>query len=404
MMTPLTPQFDAYVKAARKYYREALNILPEDPYILCGYATASLATDGDQEMQHMYLSDQAHFALAEELSDSADRFAHPDEGEPDITSAAVCYRTSLKEYERAISRVSSNVNALNNYAYTTWRWRLMAVDKDKSVSPDASILHQAEEYARRAAELTEVGPSRTLHALTKSTLGEVLLAQARPYEAIEVLNEVILPKTPTPPVAGSHAFFDEVRWDLAQAYLCAKYNDPDSTPKLLENAVQPFDQIRDNEISRERRFLEKPYLLDPAHSQSVCRWTAETAVEGTPDDKGPLYELERSRYSHNDPCQWLGVFGDAVDQRGKQVNPEGDRLDLHVWGGGVDQRISVGEPGKDVWLSSHPKPTRYYYFAQLERGRAEGTASDPVSTVYPLRTSADCQENRIWLTFKRVRD
>ena len=407
-MEALTPELSIYVQAARKYYRQALKLLPEDPYILCSYATMSLTID-KREMQRLYSNDKAHFALAEAFSDKADELSHPDEGKPNFASAAAFYRRALEEYRRAIKLAPTNVDALNNFAYISWRWRLMAVGQDRSAGPSASILHRAEEYARRATQLTELGSSRTLHATTQSTLGEVLLAQSRPNEAIEVLEEVFHPKGGPQPAATSHALFDEMRWDLAEAYICATHNDSGARPELPAKAVPLFDQIRNNEVSREKRFLNMPNLLDPVRSQIVCWSTPETAVENTPSAKGPLYKLEQPAYSSHAPCNWLGVVGDAFEKPGTQVKTVKDQLYLHVWGGGVDRRISAGEPREDVVLSSNPKNTRYYYFAQLEKEKEGGDGVDPVSQVYPIQTFANanptqCQKNLIWLTFKKVRD
>jgi tetratricopeptide (TPR) repeat protein len=410
---PRTPLLSTYLQAAGKYYRQALTILPEDPEILCGSATASLPVDKGQEMLRLYSNDQAHFSLAEGFAQAGDeQVFDTDEGRSKFDGAAMFYRRALDEYEQAIEIAPHNVDALNEFAYVSWRWRLVSVGKDGSVGPTASILHQAEEYARRATRLTEFGTARTLHAEIQSTLGEILLAQSRPYEAIEVLHEIVYSNgnNQPEPRSISHAVFDEIRWDLAEAYLCAAYGHPDPTPEMLTdaaNAVPLFDTIRENETYRERRFLTMPHMLDAIRVHPVCRWAPETAVEGSPHPEGPVFELEKTDYSHRTPCAWVGVFADAVEEGGKPINREDEHLYLHVWGGGIDQRISVGEPRDDVWLSSKPRETRYFYFAQLEKKRADGTALDPVSKVYPFETHGnenECQQNLIWLKFKRVHD
>jgi hypothetical protein len=96
----------------------------------------------------------------------------------------------------------------------------------------------------------------------------------------------------------------------------------------------------------------------------------------------------------------MGVISSAYDSNGKALK---NRVQLHVWGGGVDQRIWIDDQVKDdAFLTSQPRATHHYYFAQLK-----DAAGKPISKVYPIETfaepSASCQKNLINLTFEQRR-
>ena len=285
------------------------------------------------------------------------------------------------------------------------------------------MAHKAEDFARRAIRLALDSGSKALHAQVQSTLGELLLAQARPHEAVTTLEEVALsenqPHHSTKLLKaeiGTHWIFNEVRWDLAQAYLCENANDLHSQLSEKErhdfrkNAADLLQEIRNNEIGREDQpFTRDSRALDPANPPTVCLWSADTTVEQMPDSDEPHYKLAKNSpgYASRVPCNWLGIIADAKNEKGEPV----DGMALHVWGGGVDTTIWAGklrqEQGKkpdplethdDVLLSYNPMDTHDFYFAQLEDGDHKA-----VSPAYPVRTyanvGAQCGRNLISLTF-----
>ena len=108
--------------------------------------------------------------------------------------------------------------ALNGFANTFWEWRLVSPE-----TPGAAAFAQdAETYARWALEVAKERRSTEDFIVANATLGNVLLAQARPLEAIHYLKEA---HTKVQKTAPRHARWNEVRWSLAQAYLCAGEND-----------------------------------------------------------------------------------------------------------------------------------------------------------------------------------
>jgi tetratricopeptide (TPR) repeat protein len=400
---------NTYTRSALKYYQQALLVQPEDPSIRCNAASDSSALGDAAPMTNLAKDAGAHMSVGDGLLNEAKTSA-------DAARAGRLYRAVLAEYDKAIDLAPSNIEALNNYAYAFWNWRLNWPDKKPPDGPEATMAHQAEKYARRATLLASNSGSRSLHTQVQSTLGEVLLAQARPEEAINILEGVVLPakrgegneiasKTEVP----DHPLFNEVRWDLAEAYVCANANALHSHAEnydLVAKAVTLLDRIRDTEQDREDGpFTREPDRLDASRARRVCQWLPETAIEREPDRNGPEYDMQQTESAHP-PCNWVGVLADAVDGAGKAMNGEDDGLYLHVWGLGVDRTIPVGdEPRMDVVLSSKPTDSQRHYFAQLERkGKDEKSELHAASIVYPVRTYANqgtpCDKNLIQLTFK----
>jgi tetratricopeptide (TPR) repeat protein len=248
-----TSRSNTYMQAAQKYFQQALEKQPEDPYIQCSYASVSLALGDKEPMRRLNNSDSAHLALAERLEDKAKDTADDEK-----------YRLALSEYKRTIDLSPSNVDALNDYAYVVWEWYLKSPDE-----VDRSERENAQRYAVKAARLTEERGSHAIHAMVQSTLGEVELARGQPRAAMQTLDEVL-------PSAGknvssescSHAVFDEIRLDLALACVCASHNDPRSKEKLRQRANDLLKQIDDHESRREtRRFSTQ---LQIAELDRVC--------------------------------------------------------------------------------------------------------------------------------------
>jgi hypothetical protein len=217
----------------------------------------------------------------------------------------------------------------------------------------------------------------------------VLLGQARPQEAIEVLEEAVK-------LTPKHPNYDEIRWDLATAYLCAAHNQPEQIASATDwrgKAASLFKDIRDHEQVRETQpFSNDRLMLDAARSRSVCQRDPNYSVEAEPDPAGPRYILINNDYGPYLTCDWLGLVTDVKDIQGNAV----DDLQVHVWGGGIDRRMWVGDnPRDDMVLASHPRETRDYYFAQLEDSDRK-----PVSDVYPIPTYDDCEKNLMTLTFQ----
>lgn len=92
---------------------------------------------------------------------------------------------------------------------------------DSSGGPGTETLEVAAECARIAKRLTADKGLRTDHGAYQSSLGEVLLASGKFDDALGELQEIFKPVGRLDPDVGTQGAFDEIRWNLAQAYVCA---------------------------------------------------------------------------------------------------------------------------------------------------------------------------------------
>ena len=197
-----------YARVALAYFRRALAVLPDNPVVRCNLAATSVAVRDLEPMAALAADSNAQASLGQQLREKA-------RGLSDPRVAVAYYRMAIEAYEAAITLAPNDVAALNGYAYTFWQWRL-AMDASQD-SPGRDVATLAEAYARRAARLAEGKRPRYEEMSVRSTLGEVLLGRGRPREAVEVLEGL----GPLP----ANARYAEMRWDLAQAYLCAAEDD-----------------------------------------------------------------------------------------------------------------------------------------------------------------------------------
>ena len=87
--------------------------------------------------------------------------------------------------------------------------------------------------------------TQLMEANVRSTLGEVLLGRGHPFYAIRQLEAAR-------EMAAKHPMMNEVRWDLALAYLCADRTE-DRAQELLHDIrmseagreFRPFSDLRD---------------------------------------------------------------------------------------------------------------------------------------------------------------
>ncbi|HME31312.1 MAG TPA: hypothetical protein VKG65_01030 [Terriglobales bacterium] len=275
------------------------------------------------------------------------------------------------------------------------------------------MAHTAEKDARDEVRLVAGNPSRMLQAEVRSTLGEVLLGQGRPHEARDELKSIHLEE---------YTAYDEIRWDTALAYVCAGDNDwhekritKSDYLDTITQAISSLDQIRSLEANRETQpFTTDAHALDARRPSNVCEWDKNqpgwqgieaphgTAVENVPNPA--TFELEGGNPSYHSlpPCTWEGVDF-SITGAGEN---EATKMRVHIWGGGVDQRVEIhtGPATDHVLLTDKPQNTHDYYFAQLELENDDRT---PVSYVYPIETfdplpDKTCPKNAISLNFVKV--
>ena len=411
-----------FTKHALRYYRRALALLPDDTVLRCREATAAMALnpayrDDDGLMRALENVSAAHLGLADSYRDQALRYlerarfgaqapspAGPGAAqgpEPGSISASF-FELALDEYGEALSRDPTSATALLQFARAFWEWRQGAADKILPSGPRLAHAREAEWFARRAVAMVETKLDRVPHglivadrsdaaqkklaqavpahlrppaAVALASLGSVLLGQARPHEALGVLASA---KT----LAPEHPAFDDIRWMLGQALLCAASRDwrsefpldvrkKDDTWRdrpelqaidgLRQDAAVVLDRVRDHERAREGR----PFAgrTDITGASNACRR----------DWLGPASEQEgRLQYvlKQVQPRRGRGYLCGRLGVRAPRLSGEEETVYLRVWGGGAERlRLEAGEEGLDRRsdvIALAPTSSRFYYFAQLE--------------------------------------
>jgi tetratricopeptide (TPR) repeat protein len=427
-----------FTRPALRYYRRALALLPEDTMLRCREATAALALDWknpDRDERLMLMRalgnvSTAHLVLADSYRDEALRYlerarlaamARRPEGTEAATPrepgqiAAAYFSLALDEYREALKGDPTSATALTHFARVFWEWRQGAADKVLPLEPRLAHAREAEWNARRAVAMLEAKLDRAPHGLMTTdgpgvarqevvdavpphlrpsaatalaSLGSVLLGQARPHEALGVLASA---RT----LAPEHPTFDDVRWMLGQALLCAASKEwrsefpPEVRRKddswrdrpelqaidtLRQDAARVLDRVQEHERVREGR----PFAgrTDVTGASNACRR----------DWLGPASEREgRIQYvlKQVPPRRGRSYLCGRIGVRAPRLSAQGENLYLRVWGGGAERlRLEAGEEGlerrSDV-ISLAPTSSRFYYLAQLESEDGQ-----PLSMPLPL--------------------
>jgi tetratricopeptide (TPR) repeat protein len=377
-----------FKQTALRYLERAEALAPLNESIRCRAASLAYSLGRTERMKALGVEASAHLRLAEVLARRAKRKADAKEQLED-------YRRALTEYREAIKLSPTMLRALNGFGQTLWEWRLIAPE----AAEGAKFAREGETYARRALELAREYEDQIV---AHGTLGKLLLTQARPLEAMHHLEAAHA-------AAPNHQRWNEIRWGLAQAYLCASANDlaieqPEGEAVRWQHALPLFDKISELERRRESRpFSNAPQTLDPAEHR-MCLRNPTAIVDRQPSPGTPRYVLEGEKplYGPHRLCDRAAVSVDVPELK------DDDRLVLHVWGGGLSRDLPVTpRSNQTVQLHSPPRATRHYYFAQLYLAREESKGAEPVSEVFPLRTHAEeegrCTRNLIRLVFTLAR-
>ncbi len=239
--------------AARRYYDRALALDPSNIIIRCNAARSAFALGDLTPMQALKAGVEGHTYLAR------DYFRRS------------YYVRALQEYQSALSNDPTNLVAMNEYAYTFWSWRYHGKDQNETTEDVARYADDAESRAQQAIDLRYDQTTKREKALLLSTFGEVLLGKAQPQKAVEPLDKAQYS-------AFKHAANNELRWNLAMAYLCTSVDHPDGNSTstqanpLIVKADQLLEKIRDIEKNRENTpFSSQPELLDRAKILDACR-------------------------------------------------------------------------------------------------------------------------------------
>jgi tetratricopeptide (TPR) repeat protein len=270
-----------YSRDSLGYFKRALALLPDDYRIRCSAARAAYVLGDPEPMQRLRADPGAHVSLANGHRKLAkDRMIndHPGVG-------ARNYLLALHEYQEAINLDPTHIEALTGYALAFGEWRMQLSTSADPDGPGLAIAQRAEAYARQGVALVTDKLDPVTEAMVRYALGKVLLAQARPTEAVKELETAVS-------LAASHSTAYEIRRELAQACLCAASINlrgaPEASVQALEaRAVGLLMEIRGRGLTRESRLNgAHAYATGSSRVMSVC--DAEFPIEGMPDPAAPF--------------------------------------------------------------------------------------------------------------------
>lgn len=239
-----------YNRRALHVYDKALEFSPDTQAIECNRAAVALAENDRSGMNKLANSARAHVTAGDEIRSQIKRLieqrnkdatrlqqisenlnvagtlgAPPEVTDASASTLAASAQAMVKldndkisaylalarsNYQQAIALDPVNLDALNNYAYLFWTQKLLLSFAGPGEEEQTGEL--AEKYARRALELCHDHKSQNC-AIQFNTLGEVLLGRHKIRDAMAALKEALKVMGPTSN--------QELRWDLALAYLCA---------------------------------------------------------------------------------------------------------------------------------------------------------------------------------------
>jgi tetratricopeptide (TPR) repeat protein len=256
-----TLELGPYSEAVLRHYDRAIVLAPDDAAIRCHAALTAYVLGDTTRLRALELDSGSRLTLAEQyLGDAPWASAR---------GATHAYRSALREYTAAIERNPNSIDALIGYAYTFWLWRYARLQEVEGVEePDADVGERARAHAEHAVQLVEGKRPKPAEILIRSMLGEVLLGLGHFEKARDVLHRALEHDS-----VKDHALYNEVRWDLAQAYLCiareraraGRGGSPDEPPR---QAAGLLDEIRKIELSEEvRPFVD---LLNSGRKGVLC--------------------------------------------------------------------------------------------------------------------------------------
>jgi tetratricopeptide (TPR) repeat protein len=390
-----------YSAYAVKYFQQSLDLIPNDTVIQCNLASANsyLRPDDRAPMKFLDESPEIHSNLGAIYESKVWTVSMADiqAGSDESNQIVFFFRSSLREYRRAVELEPDFLDALNGYAYTYWEWRLASLQNPSIPAPLDADAALAESYARNQVHIARQRGRNDYVNDAEDTLVEVLVARGRFHEAVQVTEDAFR-NIDAQMINGS----DEVRWDAAQANLCAAVN-TSTTPdrqRYYDAALQQLQKIRRLENSTEPRlFLQAPDVLDPVRRSAVCT----VVPEKIPPPAGEKFIPRKPVYFAGASCSWSGVVGEV---HGGEVT---DDAMLHVWGGGVDETLNLRDSTPaSIVLEASGEPllaegTTSYFYARLEDANQlaiSRTISFPTSK-NPAKPP--CNSNGVKLIFDQVK-
>ena len=379
-ITSRTLKQSPYTDDAVKYLRPRQRFAARGQHDSCTRAEAAFARNRNP-MQAMDKSSEAHRLLAEQLVG---------------LETAGPVKLALEEYEKAFELDPQNLFARNGYSYAVWQWYLKAGRDSMSMLPD-DTMRLAEDHARHAARLAAGAVDRADAASIRSTLGEVLMIQGRWHEAYSELEAAEL-------LAPKHPFFDEIRWELGLAYLCAGAIDRrpgrSTSPEMDFDAKAAglFTAIR---AQNEGREISQPEQLSTGRSPHRRPDVPFDPSGEPPSDEVETvampYELLRPvpRTDSYEPCTYLAVTVLVANANPEEVQD----LKLRVIGPGFG--ASGGRVGPNQVLTLPRVDTHDLYFAQLVHEDGDDFSPGLEYAFDHDGRKAPCSSNRMVLEFGR---
>jgi tetratricopeptide (TPR) repeat protein len=297
------PEGDLNSQEGLQYFMRALELLPDDYRLRCYAARTAYALGHPWLLERLEADAMVHLNLANSYrrfagvcaaiarlspagymrleQTSYRRYVQLCTAEDGSFESAEHYRSALQEYDEAIRREPMNIDALIGYAYTVWE---LLVHAGHTKELRGWIRYYAEHAlvrARKAVALSSSPPEGIMLALVRSRLGTAFLAQGSPEWAIQELEEAVL-------YVPNHPAYHEIRWALAQAYLCAAstgksagLRDEDVRP-LEKRAIELLGDIRRQEGTREfQLYSDRPGVLNAPWGALICK--PSDGMESMPD-------------------------------------------------------------------------------------------------------------------------
>ena len=349
--------------------QSALGLTPNDGELLALWA--DVQPPGDSSRTRLRI-EQGSAEIHAMLAQSYETLFELAAARSDSIAALEYYNAAMAEHDSTIQSNPRSPEVLWAGAYFFWKAHLKAYRYNWVLPTTLPDAFNAEQWARDATAIATLKRLKEL-PYYRGTLGEVLLALGRPYEAEEVLKQAL--RDTSRETLRSPAS-DELRWDLAQAYLrLAELSSGEATRSYERQAWGQFRHIQWNERDREYApFSRKNWSLDPTRKATAGSMFHGFSIEQRAGGEHVYFKMAPPTLSDSLSPDML-VDVDAFDLGGNRV---GSSFRVRVWGGGVYEETTLRpDMNERIMLTIPARTSHDYFFIQLER--SEGVDWAPAS-------------------------
>jgi tetratricopeptide (TPR) repeat protein len=348
---------------------EAHNMASNDEMVACDLALAE-ASDGNlASMQKLREDSRSQLSLGQLLI----RKARFEEDRKRFDWADFYYQRAFGAFEAALEAEPESSGAAYQFAYLFRVWSLGDARSRMDATAYRTLATRAEKYARiAAAKAPKHDENVWSWSMYVSTLGEVLLSRGRPHEAISVLERVV-DRVPR------QAQYNELRWDLAQAYRCAAQEDESNM--AVSHSHRALPEVQASTLEEEIRHLEARRQLQ---KYAVFRPSMRTCPANDSRAEPLVWTMLAVPGKPNVCSNAYVTFTTSPDSVAQ----------LHIWNRDVDEWIDAGAQHSVVGGD---------YFAQLWTG--PGESRQVTSAIYEFSVSdakEDCGHALAMLEFKQA--